>query len=344
MRQEALQSILSTHLAAGEFVGARIAVRDVDGTISEAVAGTPSVDATNSAVDPDLPWNVGSATKTYVAVVVLQLAEEGRLDLDATIESFLPQLAGANRITARQLLQHTSGLGEYLNEGPVAADLTRNWTPAELIDAAEGLGRVGDPGGPHRYSNTNYIVLGEIIETITGNHWFDEVESRIITPLGLEHTTLIGVTGSRAAGYISVPGGFADATDSQHPSTGGAAGQIAATSSDLARFVAAIADGTLLDDRSLEQMTSFVPSDDLSSFGVVEHGYGLGIEIYRTDEITVIGHLGSGPAHSAFAGYDPDTGTAVAVTMNVNTPGPQTVMAIEAAVAFHREQGPPPTG
>jgi D-alanyl-D-alanine carboxypeptidase len=334
--QEALQTILSSHLAADEFVGARIAVRDADGTITEVVAGSSSTSATSGAVDPDLPWNIGSITKTYVAVVVLQLAEDGQLDLDAPIESFMPQLADADRITPRQLLQHTSGLAEYLSEGPVAADPTRKWTPAELIDAAEGLGRTGEPGGPHRYSNTNYIVLGEIIEAVTGNHWFDEVDARIITPLGLEHTTLIDGAGSQATGYASTPDGLADSTYSHDPSTGGAAGQMASTSSDLARFVAAIADGTLLDDQSVEQMTSFVPAEDLSSFGVVEHGYGLGIEIYRTGEVTVIGHLGSGQAHSAFAGYDPDTGAAVAVSMNVKTPGPQAVMAIEAAVALRR--------
>ena len=78
--------------------------------------------------DLDVPWNIGSATKTFVAVVVLQLAEEGRLDLDAGIDRFLPELPGAERITPRQLLQHTSGLGEYKDQPAVLNDPTRAWT------------------------------------------------------------------------------------------------------------------------------------------------------------------------------------------------------------------------
>src|SRR3712207_1194826 len=120
-------------------------------------------------------WNIGSATKPFVAVVVLQLAEEGAIDLDAGIERFLPDLPGAERITPRQLLQHTSGLGEYLDQPAVRTDAQRAWTPAELIAVAEAAGRVGEPGGPYHYANTNYIVLGEIVEQVTGRSWADEV-------------------------------------------------------------------------------------------------------------------------------------------------------------------------
>ena len=167
-RRELLRDILASHHAAGEFVGARIAVRDRDGTITEVTAGTPTVDPASGPVDPDVPWNIGSATKTFVAVVVLQLAEEGRLDLDAGIDGFLPDLPGADRITPRQLLQHTSGLGEYLDQTALLTDAQREWAPSELIAVAEAAGRVGEPAGPFHYSNTNYVVLGEIIEHVTG--------------------------------------------------------------------------------------------------------------------------------------------------------------------------------
>ena len=194
-RQAQLRDILDVHQAAGEFVGARIALRDADGTISEAGAGTPTLDPASGPVDPDVPWNIGSATKTFVAVVVLQLADEGRIDLDAGIDGYLPDLPAADRITPRQLLNHTSGLGEYLDQPAVVNDPLRQWTPAELIAVAEAAGRVGEPGGPHRYSNTNYIVLGEIIEQVTGNPWADEVQARIAEPLGMTHTSLITDTG-----------------------------------------------------------------------------------------------------------------------------------------------------
>ena len=115
-RHTMLHNILELHRVAGEFVGATIALRDADGTVTEAVAGTPTVDPASGPVDPDVPWNIGSATKSFVAVVVLQLADEGRLDLDDGIDGYLPDLADAARITPRELLQHTSGLGEYLDQ------------------------------------------------------------------------------------------------------------------------------------------------------------------------------------------------------------------------------------
>ncbi len=164
-----MAGILESHHAAGEFVGGRIAFRDRDGTITEVAAGTQTVDPTSAPVDLDVPWNIGSATKTFVAVVVLQLADEGAIDLDDGIDGFFPDLADAERITPRQLLQHTSGLNDYKDLPAVVADAQREWTTSELIAVAEAAGRVGEPGGPYHYSNTNYVVLGEIIEQVTGD-------------------------------------------------------------------------------------------------------------------------------------------------------------------------------
>jgi D-alanyl-D-alanine carboxypeptidase len=226
-RQAALSAILEAHRAAGEFVGGYIAVRDSDATISEATSGTRTLDPASGPVDTDMPWNIGSVTKIFVAVVVLQLAEEGLIDLDAGIERFFPDLADAERITPRQLLQHTSGLGEYHDQPSVLNDSQREWTPTELIAVAEAAGRVGEPGGPYHYSNTNYIMLGQIIEQVTGHAWADEVRTRIIEPLGLTHTGAIGA--EQAPGYTLVDGSFVEATTSEHPSLGGAAGGMQST-------------------------------------------------------------------------------------------------------------------
>jgi len=163
-----LDQILESHRATGEFVGARIAVRDRTGTVTEVTSGTQTVDPASAPVDPDVPWNIGSVTKTFVAVVTLQLADEGRLDLDAGISRYFPSLPGAERITPRDLLQHRSGLHEYNDQPAVLQNMTRKWTPAELIAVAEAAGRVDEPGAAAHYSNTNYIVLGEIIEQVTG--------------------------------------------------------------------------------------------------------------------------------------------------------------------------------
>lgn len=178
-----LLGILKSHHDAGEFVGGRIAFREADGTITEAVFGTPTLDPASGPVDLDTPWNVGSITKTFVATVVLQLADEGRIDLDAGIQSYFPDLKDADRITPRELLQHTSGLHEFNDQPQVLDDPHRHWTPDELIAVAEAAGRYGEPGAGFHYSNTNYIALGELIEKITGNPWDQEVPHRASSSL-----------------------------------------------------------------------------------------------------------------------------------------------------------------
>jgi D-alanyl-D-alanine carboxypeptidase len=329
-----LRHILATHHAAGEFVGARIALRLADGTITEARAGTPTLDSASGPVDPDVPWNIGSATKTFVAVVVLQLAEEGRIDLDGGIDRYLPDLPAADRITPRQLLHHTSGLHEYLDQPTVVNHPLRQWTPAELIAVAEAAGRVGEPGGPHHYANTNYIVLGEIIEQVTGNPWADEVQARITEPLGMTHTSLITDTPA-APGYNLIDGSLVDVTHSFDPSVGGAAGAMQSTSRDLLTFATTLADGTLLSPESQAAMQTFLPAEDYSQYGI-DHGYGLGLERYAMDGMTVIGHMGTGEVGTSYFGYDAEHDTAVAVTTNTAIAGTSAIIAVEALTAVNR--------
>jgi len=325
-----LTGILQSHHDAGEFVGARIALRDRDGTITEATAGTPTLDPASGPVDPDVAWGIGSVTKTFVAVVALQLAQEGRIDLDAGIQRYLPTLPGADRITPRQLLQHTSGLAEYDDKPAVLDDAQRPWTPDELIAVAEAAGRVGEPGAAFHYANTNYVVLGEIIRQVTGHPWTDEVRTRIVEPLGLTSTRMMGA--DSAPGFVVANGSFVDATTMWDASIGGPAGALQSTGRDLLAFGTALADGSLLSPGSQAAMRAFIPGEDYSQYGIV-HRYGLGLEEYSNGATTVVGHMGTGADAAAFLGYDPADGTEVAVMMNTANPGPQAFMALEALTA-----------
>jgi D-alanyl-D-alanine carboxypeptidase len=326
-RQAQLGHILAAHHDAGEFVGARIAIRDADGTVTEVADGTMTPDPSSGPVDPEVPWNIGSATKTFVAVVVLQLAAEGRIDLDAGIDRYLPHLAGANRITPRELLNHTSGLHEYNDQPAVVDHPLRHWTPSELIAVAEAAGRVGEPGGAHHYANTNYIVLGEIIEQVTGHTWSDEVHTRIAQPLGMTHTSVI--THASVPGFAMVGGSLVDVSRNFDASVGGAAGALQSTSRDLLAFATALAHGTLLSPESRGAMQTFVPAEDYSQYGI-DHGYGLGLERYAMKGMTMIGHMGTGETGSSYFGYDTERGTAIAVTTNTAIAGPAALMAVEA--------------
>jgi D-alanyl-D-alanine carboxypeptidase len=334
-RVAALQAILDAHDTGDQFVGAVVTVRDASGATATLTAGAPTL-TDGAVVDPTVAWNIGSVTKTFLAVVVLQLADEGRIDLDTGIDPWLPSLADAADITPRQLLQHTSGLGEYLDAPDL--DMTRAWNPLDLVAVAEQRGRVGAPGEKHAYSNTNYLVLGEIVERVTGNSWHAEVASRLAEPLGLTSIRPVE-SGDQAPAHSLGAAGWVEVTDLTDPSIGGAAGGLQSTASDLLVFTDALAEGELLPAELHEQMETFVAGQDYSQFGV-EHRYGLGVESYDTvegaftSEVSVIGHMGVGAGQSAFIGFDRSNGTSVAVQFNADIPGPQAILALELLTAL----------
>lgn len=327
-----LRKVLAAHRAGGEFVGARIALMDADGSITEVADGSASLGAASTPVDPSIPWNIGSATKTFVAVVVLQLVDEGRLDLDEGIAEWFPDLPQADWITPRMLLQHTSGLNEYIESAAVQSDKARHWAPSELIAVAEAAGRLGEPGELHHYTNTNYLVLGELIRHVTGEEWTEQVRSRITEPLGMHGTSVAPSVDEAAVGYVVVGGQFVDATRSADPSIGGAAGALQSTGRDLLEFAAALEKGRLVSPESRREMEAFIAAEDLSAYGI-EHTYGLGIEQYRNDQITMIGHMGTGEAQTSYVGYDRAHHRVIAVQTNTAISGPAALMAVESLLA-----------
>lgn len=326
-RSERAAQILDRHRARREFPGAVLALRDRSGASVTVTAG--SADPTSeSPIDPSTPWIIGSTTKTFVAVVTLQLAQERKLDLDASVEPFFPDLPGASRITTRQLLQHTSGLAEYLGSDAVRADARRAWSPRELVAVAVANGPVAEPGAGYHYANTNYLLLGDIIQKVTSRPWYTEVRSRIIEPLGLRHTGYAGEPSAPrlGAGHVVADGKFVDATQRWHPSVGGAAGAMYSTAGDLLTFTLALFEGDLLDPKRTSEMRTFVRGEDR---GHVRHAYGLGLESYSVNDLTVLGHMGTASGHGSFIGYDPTSRAAVAVQINAANPGPAALMAAE---------------
>lgn len=323
------RAILETHLERQEFPGAVLALHHPTRGDVLVTAGATGPAAGDGAVDPDVPWGIGSITKTFVAIVVLQLVEEGELELDENIDQFFPELPRAIDITARQLLQHTSGLNEYFASPEVLADTRRPRTPRELIAAAVALGPVGEPGGGYHYSNTNYIVLGEIVAALDDRPLYEAVHARILEPLDMLHTHFIGEPSAPplGSGFGVEDGQFVDYTARYDPSLGGAAGGLQSTASDIQRFARAVLGGVLLDSQRETEMQAFVPGQPQ---GDVRHEYGLGLERYSAGGLTLYGHLGSSAAHSAFLAFEPDSGVTAAVLINVEDAAPAAYIAIEA--------------
>ncbi len=232
------------------------------------------------AVTPRTHFRIGSVTKTFVSTVVLQLAEEGILDLDAPVDRILPDVVpGGRSITVGQLLEHTSGLYDYMKEPGMSTnrwrgeDRFRHHAPEDLLSVAFSHRPYFAPGTDFRYSNTNYIVLGLLIEKATGMSYGDTVRQRILDPLGLRDTSLPGDDATvRAPAVVARdPSNPAVDVTEQNPSLDWAAGEMISTTADLSVFIGALMSGRLLSPAMLERMKRTV------SMGMGFH-YGLGIQ------------------------------------------------------------------
>lgn len=323
--------------------------------VSHPELGTWTVVAGEGNVEPPTPMSIdstfraGSVMKPLVAAAIIQLAEEDALSLDDPLPGLLPRevvtrFKNADRITARMLLNHTSGLPDYVAVVPrrVAADPRHVWQVEELLDLASAGAPSFAPGAGWAYSNTNYNLLGLVIEEATGRPWREVVRERVIERLSLEHTSLpepgaVSIGSGDAHGYyrLGTPifgdvleasdlgafevleGDLVDMTGLDSSLAGAAGGHaLATTTGDLARFLDALLAGELFEQpETLEEMLTFVEVTE-SGGPNARTGYGLGLERYRPLEgVEVIGHEGGTAGYSAFVGRVPEHELDVAVAI-----------------------------
>jgi D-alanyl-D-alanine carboxypeptidase len=277
----------------------------------------------------------GSVGKTYCAAIALLLVEEGTLDLDAPISAYIGRrewfgrLPNAAAITARHLLNHTSGLREHVTSPAFTAALRaepwKEWTPEELIAFALDTEPLFVPGEGWSYADTNFIVLGHIIETITGRPYNDLLRERLLEPLGLVWTDptdrpdLWGLI----PGYTDPanPFGFPEQTAAEerycvNPQFEYTGGGTITTAGDLARWADHLYGGRVVSAESLEAMTAGVESN--LGPGVT---YGLGTIIWPTTHGPAHGHSGWFPGFISMVHYYPDLGVSIAYQQNTDVRG-----------------------
>ncbi|OMQ15570.1 serine hydrolase, partial [Modestobacter sp. VKM Ac-2676] len=289
-----VQQQLDQLVAADGFPGALASVRHADGRVRQYTAGVGDL-RNGEPVPVDGSVRIGSNTKTFTAVVVLQLVGEGRIDLDAPVEQYLPGVVRGNgndgaAITVRQLLQHTSGLPDYddvvfTQPQDLIDRSSAYFQPRRLVDEALTKPALFPPGTSWGYSNTNYVLAGLIAERVTERPLGEEVTRRIIEPLHLRHTYWpeVGdqqIAGRHPQGYVAVAPGapWVDVTE-MDPSLGWAAGQLISTPDELRRFFDALVGGELLGPAQQAEMMTTVAAP---GFDAVEGwGYGLGIARYE---------------------------------------------------------------
>ncbi|MCK2236278.1 MULTISPECIES: serine hydrolase [unclassified Crossiella] len=275
-----------------------------------------------------VPWpgelRSGSIGKSFVALTVLRLVAAGRIGLDERVEHYLPGVlrgddgGGRRDIRIRQLLQHTSGLPDYGPALPSGADFVarrfHRHDPRVLVGHALDRPQLFRPGAGWAYVNTGYLLLGQVIERVTGQPWAEVTAEQVIRPLGLRRTYFprpheVVLRGPHPRGYLAVEEKLVDVTELDS-SYMGASGSVVSTPAELNRFFRAVLGGELLPPAVQAELTRMVPG------GPTAPEYGLGLERFPLSCGHYLGHGGEMHGFSGLSGVlvRPDGGLGGAVT------------------------------
>lgn len=337
---ERLQARLDRLRSKLSIPGVSVAILWDDGRSWLGVSGRADV-AGRRPVTPDSGFALASISKSFTAAVVLQLVEEGRLSLDEPVAPRLPAYALDPRVTVRMLLDHTSGLPDFFASRRIDKALQsapdRTWTPARAWSFVPR--RRSDPGTVWAYANTNYLLLGELVDAVSGRSLAREVRDRLLDPLGLDHTWYQAVEKPRTtltAGYrlVSTSGGGVRpvrvaGSSSVMPfrsviTAAGGAGSLGGTAWDTARWMQALASGRVLS----EAMQQAMIGDAVATAALgARVPYGLGIQVVTLTGRTAIGHSGRYLGFRNVVRYLPAEGVTIAVLTNQGVADPARVAA-----------------
>ena len=248
-------------------------------------------------------YRIASITKTFTAVMIFQLVEEQKLKLTDTLDSFFPQIPNAAKITIGQMLAHRSGIRNLEPDGSWAR---QRRTQAEMLARIAQNQPEFEPDSQHKYSNTGYVLLGYIVEKLSGKPYQEALKERITSRIGLTNTYLgtgnTDVANNEARSYAFI-GGWKEAPE-LHLSVSGGSGAILSTPADMTRFIQALFDLKLVSRDSLKQMTTMRDDE------------GMGLELHTFAGRKGYGHTGGSFSTGAWLTYFPDEKLALAYTTN----------------------------
>jgi D-alanyl-D-alanine carboxypeptidase len=316
-------------------VGAQAVVR-VRGDVIRVRSGVADL-LTGDPVPLDGYFRIASTTKTLVSVVALQLVGEGKLCLDDTVERWLPGVVSGNgndgnAIKVRNLLQHNSGLYNYVDDLTFLASAEGyyqhrfdHFDVAELVAIATSHERLFAPGEHWRYSDTNYILIGMIIQQVTGHPWQVEMQARLLAPLGLRHTFFPGDRPTLPEPHAEIyqqftPDGSLVDTTLLNVSSADASGGLVSTTTDVSRFWHALQSGQLLGPRQMAQMHDKPVLAETFQELIPHLRYGLGLFLFPSRCGGFWGHPGDLTGVSTYNAVATD-GSRAAVLYLTSKPG-----------------------
>jgi D-alanyl-D-alanine carboxypeptidase len=311
-----LRRRLERDAASGRFAGAVLVARG-GRTLFEGAYGAADR-ARNASNGVDTRFRIGSMNKMFTAVAILKLAQQGKLRLDAPLGTYLtdyPNKDVASKVTIHHLLTHTGGTGDIF--GPQFAEKRLELrTVGDYVTLYGARGLDFEPGARWDYSNYGFILLGAVIERVSGESYYDFVERHVFAPAGMTATGSApedSAVAGRSVGYTRFIGDTLGPNDETLPWRGTSAGGGYSTVRDLARFAAALVEHRLLDARHTELLTT----GKVDAFGD-KYAYGF---IDRTvDGMRLVGHGGGAPGMNGELLVEPTSGTVVAVLSNLDPP------------------------
>jgi len=314
--------------------GAAVIVSRGGRVIYSAGRGLADVEA-RRAISPDTPFRLGSIAKQFTAATILQLVAEKKMSLDDPISRFFPDwpqpAAGA---TVRQLLNHSSGIQDFSKiPAWISANRRRPWTTAQLLAVFRDLPARAQPGRAWEYNNGGYVMLGAIVEQVTGKAWHEAIAERITRPLGLR-TIAYAVpsdTGPQAALGYTQEGGRGKAVPLSHMSVAHAAGGLQGSAADMARWAQALHHGRVVRPDLYQEM---IRAARLADGSTRPYGFGLRLQELRGRPMLV--HGGAGGGLDTDSVYIQSRDIFVAVLANSDEPAtdPSTLTRRLAALAL----------
>jgi D-alanyl-D-alanine carboxypeptidase len=361
-----LQQLMDEKIAENEIPGAVMAVMIPGEGKWVGTSGVSDLE-NQTKMHPSNKFRIVSITKTFTALINLQLAQEGKLGLDDTLKQWLPGVVcgqetkdcsyvcddkncgfDPEKITIRMLLTHFSGIPDFAKDLykwviPSFIQPDKVFTPTELINIALAFGPLSEPGKKWNYANINYVLLGMVIEKVTGSAWEDEVQNRFVKPLKLTNTIIPNIGKATlqepyARGYIDLfeeTGGAAGEKgilvehSVQDPGFTWSSGNMISTPENMMYWIKQIAEGALLNETYQQKMLTFtaVPSIE---------GLEIGLGIFKALNDDTIGHIGQFSGYDCTVQYQPVHAIPISVCANrtLAESGPKNIQALMIGDAF----------
>ncbi|WP_373492949.1 serine hydrolase domain-containing protein [Aquiflexum sp.] len=316
---KSLQVVLDSARTSMEITGAAACVIFKDSSMWQGVSGLARP---GSSVSTNTAFELGSISKIYTATTVLKLVAEGRLNLDDRLYTWFPNLPSSESNTITQLLNHTHGLHDPLQESDFVPAImgtpTKIWTLDDLLTKMKDP--YFEPGAGWHYSNTGFHILGAIIEAVTDSTFSDVLSTQVLKSLKLDNTWYGAhdpVGKELAVAYID-PFGSGDLKPvslmmpwTAFRTSAGPAGAVVSTASDAAQFLHGLMTGSVLEEAEWNRMTNWVDRPD-------GYKYGAGLLHIKNEGRFLLGHKGNSAGYSASAFHDQSQGVTIVVLTNAH--------------------------